>query len=67
MTDGKEASMSISGHISPSTSPRDLIDIGRYPVDEVDGAGAALVERCRADLEATGACQLDGFLRAEAV
>jgi hypothetical protein len=54
--------------IPARTSPRALIDTGRYPVDDVDGeAGAALVARCRADLEATGASQLDGFLRPEAV
>ena len=67
MTDFKEERMSTPPHTSTATSARDLIDIERYPIDDVDGAGSALVARCRADLAATGACQLDGFLRAEAV
>jgi hypothetical protein len=47
---------------------RDLVDTDRYPIDDLDSdAGRALVERCRADLAATGACQLDGFLRGPAV
>jgi hypothetical protein len=60
--------MSTPADISTSTSPRDLIDADRYPIDDLDSdAGAALVARCRTELEATGACQLDGFLRADAV
>jgi hypothetical protein len=47
---------------------RELVDTGRYPIDQLDSdAGRALVERCRADLAASGACQLEGFLRDTAV
>jgi hypothetical protein len=59
--------MSTPTNTSTGTSPRDLIDVNRYPIDDIDGAGADLIARCRADLAATGACQLDGFLRADAV
>lgn len=46
----------------------EVVDTDRYPIDDLDSeAGRALIERCRADLAATGACQLDGFLRAGAV
>ena len=46
---------------------KDLIDLARYPVDRLDAeAGCSLVERCRAELEAEGACVLEGFLRPEA-
>lgn len=45
-----------------------VIDLDRYPIDRLDSPpGAALVDRCRADLAAGGACQLPGFLRSEAV
>ena len=41
-----------------------LVDTDRYPIDDLDSeAGRELIARCRADLAATGACQLDGFLR----
>jgi hypothetical protein len=47
---------------------RDLVDLDRYPIDRLDdGAGQALVERCRAALRGVGACDLPGFLRPEAV
>lgn len=47
---------------------RELVDIDRYPIDDLNSdAGRALVERCRADLAASGACQLEGFLRGTAV
>jgi hypothetical protein len=60
--------MSTPGNILISTTPRDLIDADRYPIDDLDSdAGVALVARCRADLDATGACQLEGFLRKDAV
>ena len=55
-------------HTATGTMARDLVDIDRYPIDDLDSpAGRALVERCRADLAATGACQLEGFLRPSAV
>jgi hypothetical protein len=47
-------------------SPGDCIDLDRYPIDDLDsGAGRALIERCRGDLEATGACELPGFIAAD--
>jgi hypothetical protein len=60
--------MSTPSNIATGISPRDLIDIERYPIDDTDGAaGSALVARCHADLAATGACQLHGFLRVDAL
>lgn len=45
-------------------SPTKLIDLDRYPIDRLrTDAGQALIDRCRADLAATGASQLDGFLQ----
>ena len=41
----------------------DLIDLERYPLHRLDGAaGAALVERCIADLERNGMFTLEGFM-----
>jgi len=49
------------------TRPADWIDLTAYPICEPDAPpGRALVERCRAELAATGACELPGFLTAEA-
>ena len=45
-----------------------LVDRARYPIDELDApAGCALVAECRAQLAASGACMLPGFLTADAV
>lgn len=47
---------------------RDIIDLDRYPLDRLDSyEGRALLEYCRAELRAIGACQLPGLLRPEAV
>jgi hypothetical protein len=47
-------------------APEDLVDRARYPVDALDDdTGRALVEGCRAQLAADGACELPGFLAAE--
>jgi hypothetical protein len=44
------------------------IDFERYPIDDLDGPAArTLVARCREQLGCLGACELEGFLRAEAV
>jgi hypothetical protein len=59
--------MNTAAGVSAQTSPRDMIDIDRYPVDDVDGLGSSLVARCRADLKRSGASQLDGFLRPGAI
>jgi hypothetical protein len=46
----------------------DGVDLDRYPINDLEGeAGRALVERCRADLARQGACDLPGFLTADAV
>ena len=45
-----------------------LIDLERYPIDRLESApGRELVNRCRADLTARGASQLQGFLAPDAV
>ena len=47
--------------------PASLIDRDVYPVDAVGTSGrAALVEHCRAQLAANGACELPGFVTPEA-
>jgi len=52
----------------PDPALADLVDLARYPIDRPEGpAGRALVEACRRDLAATGACNLQGFLRADAL
>jgi hypothetical protein len=54
--------------MSAPTALATAIDLDRYPVDDLDGpAGRALVARCRAQLRARGACELEGFVRAAAV
>ena len=46
-----------------AVSPGSLIDRDAYPVDAVGAsARAALVEHCRAQLAANGACELPGFV-----
>jgi hypothetical protein len=46
----------------------DDVDLARYPIEDLDApAGRALVARCRAALAEDGACELEGFLRPEAV
>jgi hypothetical protein len=50
-----------------SSDPAAWIDLERYPITQLDGpCGRALVDGCRAQLDATGACELPGFLRPEA-
>jgi hypothetical protein len=45
-----------------------LVDRARYPIDDLDApAGRALIADCRAQLAASGACVLPGFLAADAV
>ena len=40
-----------------------LIDLERYPIERLDDDGAQeLIGRCQADLRATGACVLEGFV-----
>lgn len=45
-----------------------IVDLDRYPIDDLESvAGRALVERCRAELDTLGACDLERFLRPEAI
>ncbi len=51
-----------------ATAIGDLVDLERYPIHELDGAaGRQLVASCRSDLDARGACQLEGFIQAAAI
>ena len=47
--------------------PATLVDLDRYPVLDLDGAGAAVVERHAAELRDAGVSILPGFLRADAL
>jgi hypothetical protein len=50
------------------SSLRTIVDLDRYPIDQLGRPeGEALVGRCRQMLAQTGACQLHGFVRPEAV
>jgi hypothetical protein len=52
----------------PTGDLRGVVDLDRYPIDRPGSAvWQALVERCRAELAADGACQLHGFLTSGAV
>ncbi len=45
-----------------------LVDLDRYPLHDLDGEiGKAFVEQCRAHMAEHGWCNLDGFLRPEAL
>src|ERR1022692_3822248 len=49
-------------------SPAKLIDLARYPIIDLSTDEArTLTHHCRAQLDATGACELPGFLTPEAV
>jgi len=46
----------------------EIVDLDRYPIASPEpGAAQHLVRRCRAELRAQGACQLEGFMRPDAV
>jgi hypothetical protein len=52
---------------SDSESLAGLVDLDRYPITEPESeAGRGLIERCRTDMETSKACQLPGFLTADA-
>ena len=45
------------------TDPASLVDLATYPIQDLDAPAArALVARCRAELAATGAAELPGFV-----
>lgn len=46
----------------------ELIDLGRYPIADLDsGAGAAFLMGCQRNMEDHGWCNLDGFIRTDAI
>lgn len=46
----------------------DVVDLDRYPIHDLAGpAGQQLIASCREELEATGVCNLEGFIRPGAV
>ena len=46
----------------------DLVDLERYPIADLDhGAGAAFLAECQDSMDANGWCNLDGFLRPDAL
>ncbi len=53
---------------SPRWEIEQVVDLDRYPVADLDSAAAQrVVQRCRRELRATGATQLEGFVRPAAV
>jgi hypothetical protein len=53
---------------SENGSPADLIDLERYPILDLTGdATRELTRHCRDQLDCTGACELPGFLKPDAV
>jgi hypothetical protein len=53
--------------IAASVDLAQIIDLGRYPIDPTGSAAHQLRTEARRQLDETGVCILDGFLRAEAV
>src|SRR5689334_6687948 len=48
-------------------NPERSIDLAKFPVHELENAeGQRFLERCRAELDESGACNLDRFLRPDA-
>lgn len=47
--------------------PRTLVDLDRYPLEDLDGACDEVIARHRAELAGTGVSILPGFLRADAL
>jgi len=52
---------------STTLSPQRMVDLDRYPILDLDGAGRRLATDCRRQLDEVGACELPGFLRPQAV
>ena len=50
-----------------AVDPASLVDLDRYPVADLDGAGGAAADHHAGELRATGVSILPGFLRDEAV
>jgi hypothetical protein len=45
-----------------AVDPAHFVDLRTYPILDLAASGASLLERCRRELAATGACELPGFL-----
>ena len=46
----------------------ELVDLDRYPIADMDhGTGADLLAECQNSMETHGWCNLDGFIRADAL
>lgn len=53
---------------SANVSYADVVDLDRYPIHELDSErGRAFIADCKAELDATGVCNLPGFIRPAAV
>ena len=46
----------------------DMVDLDRFPIDDMDnGLGAKFLHQCQQSMEVHGWCNLDGFIRADAL
>jgi hypothetical protein len=45
----------------------DLVDLDRYPIDDLTGKGRSLLADCQAALNETALCHLPGFIKPEAI
>lgn len=53
---------------APRDDALDLIDLDRYPIADLDtGPGAEFLAECQRSIELNGWCNLDGFIRADAL
>lgn len=54
--------------LDPTLPLAEIVDLDRYPIDRLEGPeGAALVTRCREQLNGDGCIVLDGFVRPDAL
>jgi hypothetical protein len=66
--DRMEARESDRLSLSADSPPEDLLDLARYPILDLKApAAVALARNCRQQLDRSGACELPGFLKPEAV
>ena len=58
----------VAGTRAPDAAPEDMVDLDRYPILHLDvPAAQAVLSRARAQLSATGACELPDFVRPAAL
>ncbi|MGI9490107.1 MAG: HalD/BesD family halogenase [Geminicoccaceae bacterium] len=54
--------------LSTADTALELVDLERYPIHDLDdGAGAGFLEACQQSMEVNGWCNLDGFIRPDAL